>query len=189
MKKKTKPETVPPAPPEEAPVGEQKWQRDLARKVKKPQRGPTQVKTQVTIRVDRELLNEAYAQMKADNSRLTDIVERGIYLALRERDHDLPRIAAQVRFAVNNATREQQRLLKGLLIAMMMWDRGVDVMIEAGEGREWVAFQLKCYMEQFYGQCKWFLESCTKMPDADAYLERYSRYGKTAEEIAKLGAL
>ena len=43
--------------------------------------------------------------------------------------------------------------------------------------------------EKLYELVRWFLESRNKVPHADACLEYYSRYGKSAEEIAKLGAL
>ena len=52
---------------------------------------PGAPKTQVTVRLDQLLMNEAYARMKAKGGpmngyRITSIIERGIYLALQERE-------------------------------------------------------------------------------------------------------
>jgi hypothetical protein len=151
------------------------------------QHGPQKEKTQITIRVDKELINEAYAQMKEDNTRITDIIERGIYLALKERDHDMPPFTKQIRFVLANATREQQVLLRGLAIAM------VEPLLEpkpVAEGQKRVFIAYGCPAdEKLYELVRWFLESRNKLPHASACLEYYSRYGKSAEEIAKLGSL
>lgn len=139
------------------------------------QRGPQKEKTQITIRVDQELMNEVYAQMKSDNTRITDIVERGIQLALEEARHEMPTWKRQVRFMVANATRRQQDLLRGLLIAMVESE-----VLEARNQRLSPA-ELK-----LFEMCAWFLMSRNTVPHVDPCLEWYSRYGKSAEEIAKL---
>lgn len=151
----------------------------------KPQKerkhGPQKEKTQITVRVDKELMNEAYIQMKEDNSRITDVVERGIYLALKERDHDMSNVTKQVRFMVANATREQQILIKGLMIAMVRPLLDKKVFVPEPEHEK--------LFGQAYEFLRWVLERETKMPYASAAMEYYSRYGKTAEEIAELGNL
>jgi hypothetical protein len=141
-----------------------------ADEVKPRQRGPQKEKTQITVRVDISLMNEAQAQMKEDNARITDIVERGICLALRERNHQMSLYARQVRFMVANATKEQQVLLRGLLIAMVESDV-VSPTPEAGK---------------LYELVRWFLEGRNTVPHANACMEYYLRFGKSAEEIAEL---
>lgn len=147
------------------------------------QRGPQKEKTQVTVRIDKDLMNEAYAQMKEDNTRITDIIERGIVLALAEARHDMPAWTKQVRFVLANATRQQQVWIRGLAIAMVEPLLMADGVIEKGEGL------LTIWEDKFFETVKWFLETRNKQPHANACLEYYSRYGKSAEEIAKLGRL
>lgn len=161
------------------------------------QHGPPKEKTQITIRVDQQLINEAYAQMQEDNTRITDIIERGLMLALIERNHQLPVWNKQVRFMVANATREQQALIRGLLIAMVeplldqrayRKDTKVGKLIEA---RNHIVHGVSPTpeAEKLYELVCWFLEGRNKSPHASAALEYYSRYGKSAGEIAELGTL
>lgn len=144
---------------------------------KKRQHGPPKEKVQITVRLDQDLMKVVYQQMQEDNTRLTDIIERGLTLALKERDYDLPLIAKRVRFMVANATKEQQGLIEGLLIAMV--ESQLDKKVFAASAEH----------EKCFDMVKWWLESCRKTPHAAVCLEQYSRYGKTAEEIAKLGSL
>jgi hypothetical protein len=158
------------------------------------QHGPQKEKTQITIRVDQQLINEAYKQIQVDNTRITDIIERGIYLALVERNHQMPLWNRQVRFMVANATKEQQGVIRGLLIALAVprLDRkSADRHSKAAPG-----FLHDCdrkyetLFRQQVEQVRWFLvEVCNKLPEADAALEYYSRYGKSAEEMAELSSL
>ena len=151
-------------------------------------RGPLKEKVQVTVRIDQQLMGAAYVRMKKDNIRITDIIERGIYLALKEADHDVPEFTKQVRFVLANATREQQRLLRGLAIAMV--EPLVNEKRAVADGSRQV-FLSHSYVEtaRVYEFVKWFLESRNRVDDADTYLEYYSRYGRSAEEIAELGKL
>jgi hypothetical protein len=135
--------------------------------VKPRQHGPQKEKTQITVRVDTDLMNEAHAQMKEDDTRITDIVERGIYLALRERNHQMSLYERQVRFMVCNTTKKQQVLLRGLLVAMVEYSEG-KFTPEAGK---------------LYELVRWFLESRNNVPYVSACLEQYSHYGKSTEEI------
>lgn len=138
----------------------------------KPHRtGPPKEKVQITIRIDKELLDEAYSQMKADNTRLTDMIERGLVLAMGEARHALPQWTKQIRFVLANATKEQVALIRGLAIAMV----------------EHEVVPLSHETRKFYEICRWFLELRNKLPHDLKCLELYSRYGKSAEEIAKLG--
>lgn len=137
--------------------------------------GPDKEKIQITLRIDADLANEAYAQMKSDNSRITDVVERGIQLALQESRHELPAWTKQVRFMVANTTRAQQELIRGLLIAM------VEPEVLNLRREALLDVELK-----FFEMCAWYLTSKNTMPHADACLEWYSRYGKSPREVAKL---
>lgn len=147
--------------------------------VKPRRRGPQQNKTQITLRLDKELVDEAYKQMKEDNTRITDVIERGLHLALKERDHDMSLFTKQIRFVLANTTREQQILLRGLAIAM----------VEPLLDEKVLASPLSVEAKKLYDVVRWYLESRNKMPHANACLEYYSRYGKSAEEIARLGSL
>jgi hypothetical protein len=157
------------------------------------QHGPQKEKTQITIRVDTDLMNRAYEQMKEDNTRITDIVERGLVLALTERNHQLPVWNKQVRFMVANATKEQQGLIRGLLIAMVeplvaVENRKEKVVLDA-QKRMFVSFTWTPEAEKLFELVRWFLEARNHSPHANAALEYYSRYGKSAEEMAELASL
>jgi len=131
--------------------------------------GPPKEKAQITIRLDKQLLDEAYSQMKADNTRLTDMVERGLLLALAEARHELPQWTKQIRFVLANATREQVKLIRGLAIAMV----------------ENEIAPLSNEQQKFYELCSWYLESRNKVAHDEKCLEVYSRYGKSQEESAR----
>ncbi|HXA25623.1 MAG TPA: hypothetical protein VNW90_25370 [Acetobacteraceae bacterium] len=164
--------------------------------VKPRQHGPQKEKTQITIRVDTNLMNEAYAQMKEDNTRITDIVERGLVLALTERNHQLPKWNKEVRFMVANATKQQQALIRGLLIAMVeplldRKDTTTNKVIVDGKQRAavFISHAFTPETEKIFELVRWFLELRNKSPHAPAALEYYSRYGKSAEEMAELANL
>jgi hypothetical protein len=162
--------------------------------VKPRQHGPQKEKTQITIRVDTELMNHAYEQMKEDNTRITDIIERGLVLALTERNHQLPVWNKQVRFMVANATKEQQGLIRGLLIAM-----AEPLVAPDNNNRPKADGQKRCYVngpppmldaeKKLFELVRWFLDCQNKSPHALAAIEYYSRYGKSAEEMAELASL
>lgn len=140
-------------------------------------RGPQKEKTQVTLRLDKQLMDEVYVQMKEDNSRITDMIERGLVLALAETRHQLPAWTKQIRFVLANATQEQVRLIRGLAVRMVEphLDKNVFVSYAAGD--------------KLGELLKWWLETANKEAHATTCLEYYSRYGKSAEEIARLGSL
>jgi hypothetical protein len=169
MKKKTKLQT--PAQVEEA---------------KPRQHGPHKEKTQITVRVDQDLMNEVYVQMKEDNTRITDMVERGLILALAEAQHELPAWTKQTRFVLANATQEQVRLIRGLAIRMVE-PHLADIV--DGEQRKLFISHGASETGKIYELLKWFLEAANKLPYAHAALAYYSRYGKSPEEIAKLVSL
>jgi hypothetical protein len=116
---------------------------------------------QITVRIDTELLNAAQGAMK-EGERLADIIEQGIYLAINEWRQLTP-LAKEVRFIANNLTKDQQRLVQGLLIAMVE--------------------PLVGYPRARVGQELWkfivcFLESRSDLPHASACIASYANYGK-----------
>jgi len=104
--KKTTASKVPPGP--EAPA------------VATRRHGPEKEKTQVTVRLDKKLMDRTYAEIKSGNLRITDVIEQGLVLALKEMDQDLPRVAIQVRFLVANTTKAQQVQLRRFLAFLVM---------------------------------------------------------------------
>ena len=173
-----------------------KLQAAADREEAKPrQHGPQKEKTQITIRVDSNLINEAYAQMKEDNTRITDILERGLVLALYERNRQMPIWDKQVRFMVANATKEQQGRIRGLLFAMaeplVRKDKQPpQPVIDGLQRKQPVYLSHQNEREKIYELVCWFLDSCNKQADLEKpILEYYSRYGKSAEEIAELQSL
>lgn len=82
--------------------------------------GPLKEKEQITLRLDKELMSRARAQMEETHTRLTDLIERGLELALKEVDQDLPAITTKVRFLVNNTTKAQQLWLRRFLAFLVM---------------------------------------------------------------------
>jgi len=182
MKKKAKLQNEPP-PPEEPglhPVGlaegkrkrKTKLQAESSEEPREHPTGPIKEKVQITIRIDKQLLDQIYIQMKDDNARLTDMVERGLILALGEARYALPQWSKQIRFVLANATKEQVKLIRGLAIVMV-------------EGE---IAPVSAERRKFYEICRWFLESSNDLKYGAKCLEVYSRYGKSAEEIAKLGS-
>lgn len=158
MKKNTKLQVA----KEKAPVGGE---------VREHRTGPVKEKTQITVRIDKQLMAEVYAQIKEDNSRITDIIEQGLMLALRQLRHEMPAWTKQVRFVLANATQEQVRIIRGLAIAM------VENEVEKRSPDAEAIFDL----------CMWFLKSRNSLAHGGKCLELYSRYGKSADDIAKLG--
>ena len=76
----------------------------------------------LTSRIDMQLRNTVLEALAAGAfpegvDSLTDVIERGIPLAINEH-HGLSTLEKQVRFMVANTTKDQQRLIRGLLIAM-----------------------------------------------------------------------
>lgn len=80
--------------------------------------GPIAEKDQITIRIDKELLQKARAQAEDLGITITDMVERGLVMSVDEAEI-LPRLTGKVRFLLASAPREQQRLIHGLAIRMV----------------------------------------------------------------------
>lgn len=133
--------------------------------------GPMKGKTQITIRVDDQLMRSVYAQIKDDNARITDAVERGLILWLKETRHALAPWTKQIRFVLANVTAQQSEVFRGLGVALV--ENEVETRTPSDEA--------------IFGLCLWFLKERNSLPHAGQCLELYSRYGKSAQEIAKLG--
>lgn len=133
--------------------------------------GPIKERVQITVRIDGQLMAEVYAKIKEDNARITDIVERGLQLALGEAKHHTPPWTRQVRFVLANATSEQTEELRGHAVAMMLPRVTKDLSPELLLGLEY---------------CRQFMLGLNSHPYALEALESYSRYEKSAREIAKM---
>lgn len=83
MAKKLKLKTPPPGPvlppPEVKPVAASA----IAKKVKS-RRGRKKERTQISVRIDKTLMDIAHTQIESTGMRITDLIERGVLLALRE---------------------------------------------------------------------------------------------------------
>lgn len=145
--------------------------QSVAGEARKHRTGPVKSRAQITVRIDSELMRSVYAQLKEDNSRITDAVERGLVLWLTEARHQLPSWSKQVRFVLANCTTEQAEAIRGLAIAL------VENEIEERAPDAQAIFDL----------CDWFVRSRNSIPNAGKCLELYSRYGRSAGEISKLG--
>lgn len=137
---------------------------------RKHRTGPIKEKVQITIRIDEQLMQAVYAQIKEDNLRITEMVEEGLVLALEKRRHQLPAWTKQIRFVLANATAEQTKLLRGLAVAMT-----------EGEVKK-----PSVEVEKIFEFLKWFLETRNLLVHAPECLGVYSRYGKSADEISKM---
>lgn len=142
------------------------------------QHGPAKEKTQISTRIRTKLKDAIDAQMEDDGTRITDIIERGLVLALAERNRKLPVWNTEVRFMVANASKTQTGLIRGLLIAMALEDLGLSSSTPESE-----------LDEKIFGMVCWFLEWCNRLAEAPALLERYSGCGKSPEEMAELAQL
>lgn len=112
MRKKIKP----------AATEEEKAKPAKAIKGKPP--GPPKEKEQVTIRLDKVVMNRLYAQIEHTKLRITDAWERAAVLYLEEQGQELPLESMQVRFLFPNTTRAEQRMLLQFFVFMRMDQTG-----------------------------------------------------------------
>lgn len=120
--------------------------------------GPIREKDQITVRVDQQLLQAARAQAEDLGINITDMVERGLALAVSEAEY-LPKLTGQVRFLLANATREHQRLIRGLAIRMME-----DQVVKRSESDQ-----------RIFGLLEWYLKSANSEKHAPDCLKLYER--------------
>src|SRR6516165_2884459 len=90
----------------------------------KNRRGRKQEKKQISVRIDKAVMDLAYVSMKQDGERITDLLERGLVLALAEKTR-IPVLTSQLRFIVQKLSIERQRRVKRML--------ALDVMAEVRE--------------------------------------------------------
>jgi hypothetical protein len=138
---------------------------------KAKQRGPKAEKEQLTLRIDKELIRLVDDYMKNARSplRITDIVERGVELALREYDRQLPPVTHQVRFLVANTTRIQQDHIRNFMTFLVQDELGEPISAREKNVRDFILGYLKTFASRY--------------KDAQ---ELYRRYGKTDEEFAEI---
>ena len=110
--------------------------------------------------------------MRTTNMRLTDMLEQGLWLVLKQYDQDLPLLTSQVRFLVNNTTKAQQLMLRRFLY-FLVWAEVRKLSPMETESARFLCSFLEG-LETSDG--KFF-------PDG---FRLYQRYGRTAEERAQL---
>jgi negative regulator of replication initiation len=76
-------------------------------------------KTQITVRIDQQLMTYVREMCEEKGISQADVAERALELALAEAKHHTPLWTKQVRNAGNRATKEQQEMFRGLLIRMV----------------------------------------------------------------------
>jgi adenosyl cobinamide kinase/adenosyl cobinamide phosphate guanylyltransferase len=132
------------------------------------QHGPKKEKEQITVRIDKDLLDRVNAQIQQDNFRLTDLVEEGLFLALKQRDENMSQLTKQVRFMVANLTKVQQQQLRWYLTFSVLPDLGEELSPP------------EALLRNFFLE---YLEQVGENPDLRyRAMEVYSKYGRTPEE-------
>jgi len=80
----------------------------LPTKAKKSRRGRKKEKVQISVRIDKTIMDLAYDHIKTSGRRITDMLERGLLLDMREQGQ-APVVPAKVRYVVENIGVESQR--------------------------------------------------------------------------------
>jgi hypothetical protein len=88
----------------------------VKKKKAKGKRGRKKEKTQISVRIDKAVMDLAYAHIGTSKQRITDYLERGIILAMQQ-DLKMPPIASQVRFMVSHAKRDRLQGVDAYMIA------------------------------------------------------------------------
>lgn len=152
-----------------APEKEKKDRKHGPEKEKKDRKhGPEKEKFQLTIRIDKDIMDLAYVHLKTTNTRVTDLVERGMILAMREEDQELPALTSQVRFLVANTTKTEQDQLRDYLTFLR-----ADEVRKPSEIDQAIRRFIREYLKTF-------------SPLRDQVRKLYERYGRTEAEIEKL---
>jgi hypothetical protein len=135
--------------------------------------GPPKEKGQVTVRLDEELLKKAKEQFQKTNSRITDMIERGLWLAMKEQDQELPMLTNRVRFLVANASKPQQERIEKFMTFL--------VLDEVEKLSPLEAVMREAFMS--------YLDLMHQKPDRQSRAAAvYSHYGRTSEEASKIKA-
>jgi antitoxin component of RelBE/YafQ-DinJ toxin-antitoxin module len=139
--------------------------------------GPDKEKTQLTVRIDQDVMAQASEVMKRTNMRITDMLERGLQLAIHEENQDLPWLTSQVRFLVHNTTKAEQEQLWDFLTFMRAAEVArLNVAAHLGGEAELV---LRRFIQEYLK---------TFRPLRSKVKELYARYARTEEEMAQLTA-
>jgi hypothetical protein len=85
----------------------------------RPRGGFKKEKTQISVRIDQAVMDLAYELIEEEKGliRITELIERGIVLAMRERKKLIP-LDRQTRFLVSEASTPQLKIMRGSL----SWD-------------------------------------------------------------------
>lgn len=88
----------------------------------KRKHGPDKEKRQLTIRLDEALLEQFETQQEETNrpTRITDALEEGLILWMKQHDQGLSLQSIQVRFVVANANKEQQRWIRKFVVFLVL---------------------------------------------------------------------
>ena len=82
----------------------------VAKPKKKSRRGRKKEKVQISVRIDKAVMDVAYEYMKRTGRRITDILERGVLLVMQE-EGQASAVPIKLRFVVEHMDAELQRLV------------------------------------------------------------------------------
>ena len=87
----------------------------IEKKARKPSRGRPKSKTQISVRIDQELMEQAYAYIRQTGLRLTDMIERGLHMVLEAEGQAPLTAVTNPRILISRASEEDGRFVKDLL--------------------------------------------------------------------------
>jgi hypothetical protein len=87
--------------------------------VEKPRRGRPKHKTQISVRIDQNVLAQTYEFIGRTGYRITDMLERGLVMVMKA-EGETPAISSDVRFLIGRATAERQHLMQHLLALLAL---------------------------------------------------------------------
>lgn len=168
MKKQTKKKKNQASTSAKKPAGNGEVVIDGNKRLMTVRHGPRKEKVQISVRLSKAYMDLAYAHIERTNTRITDLLERGLALAMAE-EVKMPEITQHVRFLVANTTTEQQGVIRDVLVwlaipevsgcPLTVTDQYVRASILQGAGLAKQRFGPKC----------------------DEALRLYHRYGRSAE--------
>lgn len=145
----------------------EKTKKTVAKRARGWKTGPEKEKAQITVRIDQKLMQVVDRMMTQSNMRITDMVERGLLLAMEE-EYRVPLLASQVRFLFMNTTRAQQEILRRCLTFLRVDEVRPPTPIDNS-------------IRRFIGE---YFESMDRW--GDQVMDLYARYGRTEAEVEKL---
>jgi hypothetical protein len=133
----------------------------------KPRRGRPKRKTQISVRIDQNVLAQTYEFIGRTGYRITDMLERGLVMVMKA-EGETPAISSEVRFLIGRATAERQYLMQHLLALLALPEcRGLSRFEQA----------TRTYL----------VEYLRLLPTDDSYEAALRTYGARSGELAHLG--